>query len=609
MRLKGIIRICAIFIICTLSGCVDRKTADPEVKEADFMLVNDPLARITEQEPETWTLQWTASKDYNAPLDLDILLTHYSMKWVKFESADGKSELIWDIAEDRTKTSGKKKRGDHPIAKFRINSDVKAGNKYQFSLTAKGLAVSGVSAELMLQLNKDREDRHGPVKLTMHSGPAMRMNIIARGALQKDGTVRVVIVPVDELGYPSVFAKAVPVKLSEGDKQLWKGRIEETEELYLNVSKDEIVRLTAKVKLNGKDTTIVSNPIWTAKSNELIATFGDMHWHTNLSGDATRPIEVGLKAGRDYINLDFVSPTEHAPEPENWAGYVRACDKFNEPGHFTTLYGWERSSAYGHVNFYFTNADHEMNPDNFPYPREPAKYIDDIPYRDFVAIPHHTNSRGRLRNGKYAFSPYPWGKPRDEYLRLIEIMQVRGNYEREESPEGWRTDGHNHGASAQSALALGHKIGFIASTDNHKGWPSVAVANSRLYAGIWTSSRSRQDIYNGLYNRHTWACWDTKAIVLFEIGKAMQGDEITLEEPQNLCARIKMSVEAPLDVLDIVTANDQKISIDVSNESLDIDTEIDLGMVKEDTFFYLRARQKNGALIYASPIFVSVQTD
>ena len=70
-----------------------------------------------------------------------------------------------------------------------------------------------------------------------------------------------------------------------------------------------------------------------------------------------------------------------------------------------------------------------------------------------------------------------------------------------------------------------------------------------------------------------------------------------------------MSVEAPLDVLDIVTENDLAISVDVSNGSLDIDTEIDLGMVKKDTYFYLRARQNNGALIYASPIFVTLLRD
>ena len=597
----------SVCIIGVLSSCVNStQKAENIGKLPDFTVINDPEALISDQDPNTWTIQWTAKKDYPGPVDLEILLTHYSMKWKKFESTDGKSELLWDLTQDRTKGTAKKKRGDNPIAKFRINTDVRSGDEYQFFLTAKGLAVSGVSTELVLKVNNDEEDKHGPVKLTMHSGPARKLNIIARGALQNDGTVRVVIVPVDELGYPSTFSKAVPVAVFEGESLLWKGRIKETKELYLNVSDDDIVRLTAKVKLNGNDSTMVSNPIWTNKSNELIATFGDMHWHTNLSGDATRPIEVGLTAGRDYINLDFVSPTEHAPEPEKWAQYVQACDKFNEAGHFTTLYGWERSSAYGHVNFYFTTADHEMNPDNFKYPREPAKYIEDIPYRNFVAIPHHTNSRGKIRNGKYAFSPYPWGKPRDEYLRLIEIMQVRGNYEREESPQGWRTDGHNHGASAQSALAKGHKVGFIASTDNHKGWPSVAVANSRIYAGIWSKRRSRQDIYDALYERHTWACWDTKAIVKFEIDSAMQGDEITLDKPQKLTARILMSVEAPLEILEIVTENDHAIPVDVSNESLDIDMKIDLGMVKEDTFFYLRARQNDGALIYASPIFVTL---
>jgi hypothetical protein len=51
---------------------------------------------------------------------------------------------------------------------------------------------------------------------------------------------------------------------------------------------------------------------------------------------------------------------------------------------------------------------------------------------------------------------------------------------------------------------------------------------------------------------------------------------------------------------------DRAIPFDRLNGSLDIETEIDLGMVEKSTFFYLRARQTDGALIYASPIFVTV---
>ena len=67
-----------------------------------------------------------------------------------------------------------------------------------------------------------------------------------------------------------------------------------------------------------------------------------------------------------------------------------------------------------------------------------------------------------------------------------------------------------------------------------------------------------------------------------------------------------MSVEAPLDVLDIVTEDGRAIPFEGLDESLDIDARIDLGMVEADTFFYLRARQTDGALIYASPIFITM---
>jgi hypothetical protein len=87
----------------------------------------------------------------------------------------------------------------------------------------------------------------------------------------------------------------------------------------------------------------------------------------------------------------------------------------------------------------------------------------------------------------------------------------------------------------------------------------------------------------------------------------MQGDELTLDKPRNLTARVKLSSEAPLDVLDIVTEDDRAISINVSGNSLDIETQVDLGHVDGETYFYLRARQTDGALIYASPIFVSIR--
>ncbi|VGO12360.1 hypothetical protein PDESU_00912 [Pontiella desulfatans] len=553
-------------------------------------VVEDPHARITDEAPSRWVVQWTAPKYYAAPVELDLRRVHYNMRWRKVESADGKAELVKSLL----------KGSEDTLAAFRIGTDVKAGDAFRFAITAMGSRFSGVTTVLGLAANNEEQ---GLVGLTMHPGPANGLQIIARPGLQSDGRVRVVLLPVDALGYPAQFSTPLSVAVCLGEEQLWEGEVQSAEQVCLDVPDLNVVRLTAKSTMGN----VVSNPIWPEASRGRIAAFGDMHWHTDLSSDATRGIDEGLAAARDYFNNDFSIPTDHAPEDDKWAETVKACDRFNEPGRFATVYGWERSSAKGHVNFYFTDPDHPLNPDNFPYPKEPETYIEKIPYKDFVAIPHHTNSRGRIKNGKHAFSAYPWGEPMDEYLRSIEIMQTRGNYEREDSPESWRTDGHNNGSSALVALAMGHKLGFVGGTDNHKGWPCVTRNSGRIYAGMWTKRRDRQEIYNALHDRHTWACWDTRAIVLFEIDSAMQGDELELEKPRKLSARIKLSAEAPLDVLEIVTKNGRAIATEIPDGALDIDTTVDLGMVEESTFFYLRARQANGALVYASPIFVTAR--
>jgi hypothetical protein len=199
------------------------------------------------------------------------------------------------------------------------------------------------------------------------------------------------------------------------------------------------------------------------------------------------------------------------------------------------------------------------------------------------------------------------------YLRLVEIMQGRGNFEREDPPDGWRCKFRNNGGSVQTALARGHRLGFVGGTDNHAAWPARVFSHREdtelrvgwIVTGAWVAARTREAVYDALYARHTWACWDTRAIVRFTVGGALQGSELQLAGPQVLVAQIRMSVERPLDVLEIVSAGDASVPLDVAGLGLDVDVEVDLGRVEGDAFFYLRARQVDGALIYASPVFVT----
>jgi hypothetical protein len=44
-----------------------------------------------------------------------------------------------------------------------------------------------------------------------------------------------------------------------------------------------------------------------------------------------------------------------------------------------------------------------------------------------------------------------------------------------------------------------------------------------------------------------------------------------------------------------------------SEDGLDFDLKIPLGQAEHSTYFYLRALQRNGGIIYASPVFITVK--
>jgi len=127
---------------------------------------------------------------------------------------------------------------------------------------------------------------------------------------------------------------------------------------------------------------------------------------------------------------------------------------------------------------------------------------------------------------------------------------------------------------------------------------------SRILTGTWTDRIERQSVWRGLYDRHTWAVWDTRAIVYFAVNEAQAGDEIKLVKAAPLKAYIKISAEDALQSIEIVS---EKRTVWIgSSDELDFEKVIELGAAEKNTHFYLRALQRNGGIIYASPVFVTV---
>jgi hypothetical protein len=318
--------------------------------------------------------------------------------------------------------------------------------------------------------------------------------------------------------------------------------------------------------------------------------------------------------------MDFAAPSDHNTKGDDWIKTVQALEEFDSPGSFAAFFGWESGSRHGHENLYFTDPDHPLVcggkagfSGGFPdRAREIYKK-----YSGFILIPHHTNAVSETRDpesDRPMWHTYPWSEP-FESLRLVEIMQTRGNQERNNYTDPWRGWHQGNGSSAQDALSRGYRIGFTGGTDNHCAWPGRAYAShegglmhspkSVILTGVWAEKIERNSIYNALWKRHTWAVWDTRAIVWYQLNGKLMGDELELKRGEKLRAFIKISAQDALQSIEIISDGETKWISSFSD--LDIAVEVDLGPAEKSAYFYLRALQRDGGIIYASPVFLTVK--
>ena len=111
-------------------------------------------------------------------------------------------------------------------------------------------------------------------------------------------------------------------------------------------------------------------------------------------------------------------------------------------------------------------------------------------------------------------------------------------------------------------------------------------------------------MYHALYSRHTWAVWDTRAVVWFTINGELMGGETRAAKGEKLTAELILSAEDSLQAVKVISGG--RSIWCKSFAERDISTTIDLGSAEESTYFYVRALQRNGGIIIASPVFVDI---
>jgi len=200
-----------------------------------------------------------------------------------------------------------------------------------------------------------------------------------------------------------------------------------------------------------------------------------------------------------------------------------------------------------------------------------------------------------------------------EIYRVMEIYSQHGNAEFIGCPRQLpylnrqlqKGDDKNKNATFQEILSMGMKMGTTAGSDSHSGRPGFSNWSRvrRTYHGgltaVFTSKKTRKDIWDALYQRHCYATTGARIYLEFAINDFPMGSEIEARQREIYLLVVGSS---PLKHIAIIK-NNQIISHYQTNQLYYQDRIKDQRESMED-FYYLRVYQKDGEMAWSSPIWV-----
>lgn len=274
--------------------------------------------------------------------------------------------------------------------------------------------------------------------------------------------------------------------------------------------------------------------------------FGDLHNH-NQVGYAQGTLERAFEVARHH--LDFFAFTPHSYWPDvgrydgriehlwkngfavaksRWPDVVAHARKYDEPGRFVAILGYERhGTAEGdyHILFPDLQGDYELIEDL----RQLQQFARQ---RGCLLIPHHPANRLGHR-GIDISKVDPIVSP------VLEIFSEWGCAEEDRAPQPYKR--HTEGGrwtqnTWQHYLSQGHRLGAIASTDDHLGYPG---AYREGLAVIKARELTREAIFDALRQRRTYAVSGDRIELDFACNGEIMGREIPYARHRALSARVR----------------------------------------------------------------------
>lgn len=369
-----------------------------------------------------------------------------------------------------------------------------------------------------------------------------------------------------------------------------------------------------------RDGLLIEKAVIMCVDSEEKIYWGDIHNHSNLTANIRdNDCEASPKAGYVYAKevsyLDYICISEQTFEfnedrsvnvnKATWQKIGEEADKQYEEGKLVTFPGFELHSMRGDTVVLCRD-----DLKNYQYPTEDVKDIPDVwkYYKDkeFLTIPHfHRYCGGRpskdQQEQKYTgFDLKNW-EHSSENERLAEVFSSQwGRFEYEGNPMILKARANVKGNTIIDFLNRGKKWGITASSDGHDGKPGYGAIT-----GVYANIQTREGIFAGLKARKTIASTHPRIGIEFSVNGYNLGNIVSCEMEKQKEIEIKAVAPKIISYIEIIKNGEVLKREKVGKQWIEMKF-IDDEMLTKDTYYYIRIKQEDGHMAWASPVWFVV---
>ena len=329
---------------------------------------------------------------------------------------------------------------------------------------------------------------------------------------------------------------------------------------------------------------------------------GEFHRHTDLSldGQGDGPLIDAYRYLIDVASMDWGACCDHdnGVGEYPWWTQQKLTDAYKLGDRYVAMFGHERSVSYpeGHRNAVFATRGIRPLPrlkkvanDSTGHAPDTVQLYEYVKKYDGIVASHTsgTDMGTDWRDNDPMVEP------------VVEIYQgCRQNYEMPGAPRsmtedyaigGWRPLGF-----VSLALKKGYRLAFQASSDHG----STHIS----YCNLWVAKPTREGVMEAFKKRRVYGATDN---ILADVrcGAHFMGEEFTTSTPPSIA--VKLVGTGPFAKVHIVKDGEYVYSIEPGKPNVEFtwrDTNVTRG---KTSYYYVRGEQKDGQLVWASPMWIT----